>query len=89
MWIRKISSSPISMTGSSGLPLERVRVLVEDLRAEEHQQVAGDVDDQIDEQREPGDADEELHPDRGGEDARCVMTINMSSLLLRRETRAS
>ena len=59
------------------IALERIRVLVEDGRAEKHHQVADDVDDQVDEQREAGHADEELHSDRRTEE-RARDGINVS-----------
>ena len=72
------------MTSISGLLFERVRVLVEERRAEEHQQVADDVNDQVEEKREAGDADQELHPDRRGEEQGVRDAIKVS-LLLRHE----
>ena len=74
------------MTGSSGLLFERVRVVVEDVGPEEDQQVAGDVDDEIEEKSEAGDADEELRADRRVEKTPACRddAINRCSLLLRR-----
>ena len=65
MWSRKISSRPISIDRQQRIALERVRVPVEGVGPEKHQQVAGDVDDEIQEEREAGDADEQLRADRG------------------------
>ena len=76
MWSRKISSSPISMTGSSGLLEQHVRVAVEDVAAEEDHQVAGDVDDEVKEKCEAGDADQDLRADRRTKTrTRVAMTI--------------
>ena len=44
--------------------LERVRVLVEGGGPEEDQQVAGDMNEEIQEKGEAGDADEDLRADR-------------------------
>ena len=45
------------------IALERVRVLVERCRPEEDDQIAEDVDDEVDEKGEAGDADEDLRRD--------------------------
>jgi hypothetical protein len=42
-----------------------VRVFVEDLGTREYQRVTGEVEDQINEQAESGEADEELGADGG------------------------
>ena len=52
------------MIGMSGLPSSVYAYRLNDGRSEKHHQVADDVDDQVDEERKTGDADEELHPDR-------------------------
>ena len=57
------------MTREERVALERVRVLVEDRRPEEDHQVAGDVNDEIEEEADAGEADEDLRADRRGEDA--------------------
>ena len=46
-----------------------VRVLVECLPSQKHQQVPDDMNDEIKEQREPRDADQDLRPDGGTENA--------------------
>jgi hypothetical protein len=46
------------------IPLQRVRVLVEDGRPEEDHQVAGDVNQEVKEKGDAGDADDDLRADR-------------------------
>ncbi len=58
------------MTRMSGLPPNRSSVRVERVRTEEEHRVPDDVDDQIQDQEEAGDADEELRADGRIEDAR-------------------
>ncbi len=49
--------------------LEGVRVLVVEGGTEEHHQVAGNMDDEVQEESEAGDPDDEFRPDAGGEEA--------------------
>ena len=76
------------MIGSSGLLSSVYAYLLKNAGPEEDQQVAGDVNDQIEEKGEAGDADEDLRADREAK-TRDREVINPCSLLLRRRARAS
>ena len=51
--------------GKQRIAFERVGVLIEGIRSEEHHQVSGDMNDQIEEKSQAGYADKNLGPDRG------------------------
>jgi hypothetical protein len=68
---------------------QRMRVLVEEPGAEEDEQVAGDVQDQIQEKREAGDADEDLRADRAREHAEPRRHQTFSLLLRQQHTQVS
>ena len=57
------------MTGISGLLSSMCAYPLKMSRADEDQQVAGDMDDEIEEQGEAGHADQNLRADRRIEDA--------------------
>ena len=69
MWIRKIEQQADLDDRQQRVAFERVGVVVEDVGSEEDQQVAGDVDDEIENEREAGDADQDLRADGRTEDA--------------------
>ncbi len=58
------------MTGMSGLPPSMSAYALNTPGPKKNISVAGDVDDQIQDEEEAGDADQELRADRRIEDAR-------------------
>ena len=91
MWTRKTASSSELDHRQQRIPLfQHVGVLVEDGRAEEDQEVAGDVDDEIKNKCEAGDADENFRADRRSEERVVAMTSSERSVYCsRHEQRAS
>ena len=62
------ASSPISIGMISGFEISVCEYSLNSSGPAKIMSVAGEVEDQVDEQREAGEADEELGADRGGED---------------------
>ena len=64
MWTRKIDEQAELDDGDERVALERVRVLVEERRAGEDHQVAGECGSGDEQEEKAGHADEDLRADR-------------------------